>query len=180
MSTRPCFPSSSPHTVCSFRNAWTNPLFRWWSNQALISVLTVWIIRYAVGFGKLALNEARTISANLVAVSNHTSPTRMLVLKDQNIALQLARAYLALDRDIWPNPSHIDLYRRTGNIIHEVVHTGKLAEKSLWDFSDVYFWEMLRQVANKEQQEDMDRMAQSAMEKTQSGDTATNDQGPDS
>ena len=104
-----------------------------------------------MAFGKLDLDDAQSISANLVAVPGSKSAGQLLCLEDQDIALVLARAYLAMDRDVWSNPAHIDFYRRTGEIIRDAIRTGKMVEAGLWELSDVEIWESLWEVASEDQ-----------------------------
>ena len=115
-------------------------------------------MRDAVACGKLILGDAQRISASLVSVPGPRSPRRLLALVDRNIALTLARAYLAMDRDVWSNPAHIDLYRRTGEIIRDAVSKGKIATTTLWELSDVDFWKKLWDVADEEQRRSMTNM----------------------
>ena len=112
-------------------------------------------LRDTVAFGKLALSDAQKISSSLRAVPDPHTPQRILALTDHSLALILARSYLAMDRDIWSNPSHTDLYRRTGAIIRDVIEKGKMSDASLWQGSDVQFWEALRTAANEEQRASM-------------------------
>ena len=116
-------------------------------------------LRDAAGFGKLELSEARSISDSVVVFPGAEEPPRpLLCLADTDSALVLGRSYLAMDRDVWSNPMHVDLYRRTGEIIRDVVARGGLSRESLWEMSDASFWEALRGAATPEQRRDMEDM----------------------
>ncbi|GAB1316875.1 Putative hd domain-containing protein [Madurella fahalii] len=105
-------------------------------------------LRDAVGFGKLAAEDARRVFREVVAFPGPESPGRILVLEDLELALRLARAYLACDRDVWSNPRHIDMYQRAGKLIGAAVRNGVIAEATLWSMSDGNFWEALRSVTD--------------------------------
>ena len=102
-------------------------------------------LRDAVGFGKLPIEEVRQIFASLRAYPDANSPNRILVMQsDEQLALKFARAYLAIDRDVWSNPANIDMYKRAGQVIGDAVRSGALDEEDLWRLSDEEFWEALR------------------------------------
>lgn len=105
-------------------------------------------LRDAAAFGKLALKDVQRIFASLKAFPDASSPRRLLVLEDEQLALTLARAYLATDRDVWSNRAHIDLYQRTGQLIGDIVRRGAVKEEVLWNLSDTEFWELLRGAAD--------------------------------
>ncbi|KAI0470732.1 hypothetical protein GGR56DRAFT_660303 [Xylariaceae sp. FL0804] len=103
-------------------------------------------LRDAVGFGKLALADARRVLAALRACpdARDTSPRRVLALRDRDAALMLARAYMACDRDVWGNPGHGDVYARTAELMASAIRGGLVREAELWELSDRAFWERLR------------------------------------
>lgn len=115
-------------------------------------------LRDAVGFGNLSLDDARSVINSLKAAPSPTSPKRLLVLQDAQLALSLARAYMACDRDVWGNPAHGDLYIRTANLMKTVIRNGSVEEEELWTLSDDEFWAKMRQAADTEGQAAMDRL----------------------
>ncbi|KAI0123657.1 hypothetical protein BJ170DRAFT_90705 [Xylariales sp. AK1849] len=115
-------------------------------------------LRDAVGFGNISLDDAQRILASLRALPSATSPHRLLVLQDAELALVLARAYMACDRDVWGNPAHGDLYTRTANLMRTLIRGGSVQEADLWTLSDEAFWAKMRQAADLEGQEAMDRL----------------------
>ena len=110
-------------------------------------------LRDAVGFEKLPLEDVRRAFRDLKAFPDASSPGRLLVLSDADLALKLARAYLAADRDVWSNRAHADMYSRTGQLIKDMVSRGSIMEETLWMVSDKEFWELLRNAANPEELE---------------------------
>jgi HD superfamily phosphohydrolase len=104
-------------------------------------------LRDAVGFGKLPLEEVQRLYAALKAFPDASNPQRIFMLEDQQLALALARAYLEIDRDVWSNPAHIDMYKRTGKLIGDMVRRGSVNDEDLWKLSDEEFWELLRGAA---------------------------------
>lgn len=115
-------------------------------------------LRDAAAFGKLALKDVQQIFATLKAFSDAYSPSRLLVLEDEQLALILARAYLATDRDVWSNRAHIDLYQRTGQLIGDMIRRGAVKEKVLWTLSDQEFWQLLRSAADPNELDAMKRL----------------------
>ncbi|BCS25496.1 uncharacterized protein APUU_50207S [Aspergillus puulaauensis] len=107
-------------------------------------------LRDSVGFGKLELHDARRVFSSVRAFPDVSHPTRLLVLDDVDLSLRLARAYLEADRDVWSNRAHIDMYRRTGQVIGDIIKQGGIKEEELWKCSDQEFWELLRSVAGEE------------------------------
>ncbi|PTU19090.1 hypothetical protein P175DRAFT_0502597 [Aspergillus ochraceoroseus IBT 24754] len=107
-------------------------------------------LRDTVGCDKLPLPRAREIFASLVAFPDVSHAGRLLVLKDAELALSLARAYLAMDRDVWSNRANVDMYARTGRVIATVINQGCIDEEQLWKLSDDDFWALLRKVADPE------------------------------
>ena len=101
-------------------------------------------LRDSVSFGRLELSEAQEILASLKAHPDATSPQRLLVLRDKELALKLSRAYMTVDRDVWSNPAHVDMARRAGELIGAMVRDGRLKEEDLWNEADQEFWERLR------------------------------------
>jgi HD superfamily phosphohydrolase len=117
-------------------------------------------LRDAVVFGKLSAEDAKRIVDSLIAHPDPlSSPERMLVLKDGDLGLILARSYLACDRDVWSNPAHVDMARRVGDLIGAMVRDGRLSEDVLWcEGGDKEFWEMMRRLADDEGKREMDRL----------------------
>ncbi|KAL4797551.1 hypothetical protein BDV19DRAFT_359075 [Aspergillus venezuelensis] len=115
-------------------------------------------LRDAVSFGKITIEDARRVVGSLKAFPSATATSRLLVLDDPGIALDLSRAYIAADNDVWSNPAHIDMYERTGKVIRELVEAGTVDDKVLWQVSDEDFWALLRRVANPEQLESIKRL----------------------
>lgn len=100
-------------------------------------------IRDAVAFKKLSLNDARTVVASLAAFPSPSDPRRLLTLKDPDIALALARAYTACDKDVWSSPDQVDMYGKAGALIRDAIDSGRLPEQKLWEEDDA-FWASLR------------------------------------
>ncbi|KAM0815607.1 hypothetical protein AB5N19_01406 [Seiridium cardinale] len=115
-------------------------------------------LRDAVGFGQLGLKDAQEVIATLTAVPSPTSPNRLLVLPDAQLALRLARAYMACDKEVWGNTAHGDLYIRTANLMKTFIGNGSVKEEELWTLSDAAFWAKMRQAAGAEDQKAMDRL----------------------
>ncbi|KAK8049395.1 phosphoribosylamidoimidazole-succinocarboxamidesynthase [Apiospora phragmitis] len=115
-------------------------------------------LRDVVGLQHMALADARRVIASLKAWPSVDDDGRYLVLQDQELALALARAYAACDRDVWGNPSHGDLYTRTAGLMKSLIHQGAVQEAELWTLSDEEFWARMRGAANPEQQAAMDRL----------------------
>jgi HD superfamily phosphohydrolase len=122
-------------------------------------------LRDAVSFGKLELGDAQRVFAALKAFPDASSGRRLLVLEEDQLALTLARAYLASDRDVWSNKAHIDMYRRTGQLIGEMVRRGVVKEEALWSLSDEEFWELLRSAADPNGLEAMKRLESEGLPK---------------
>ncbi|QKX56915.1 uncharacterized protein TRUGW13939_04023 [Talaromyces rugulosus] len=122
-------------------------------------------LRDAVGFKKLELKDAKRIFAALKAFPDVSSTRRLLVLEEEQLALALARVYLATDRDVWSNKAHIDMYRRTGQLIGEIIGKGSVKEESLWSLSDQEFWELLRSAADANGLETMNRLQSEGLPK---------------
>ncbi|KAH8684579.1 hypothetical protein BGZ60DRAFT_397871 [Tricladium varicosporioides] len=108
-------------------------------------------LRDAVGFGKLSVDEVQEIFKSLKVFPDVDSGKRLLVLQDKELALKLARAYCAIDRDVWSNRANIDMYRRTGKLIGDIMKRGAVQDDELWILSDVEFWERLRVEAGAEE-----------------------------
>ncbi|KAK4113043.1 hypothetical protein N656DRAFT_778559 [Canariomyces notabilis] len=116
-------------------------------------------LRDAVGFGKLDLQDARRVYTSVMAYPDATtSPHRMLVLTDRDLAMTLARAYLAVDRDVWSNPAHISVYQRAGRVIGDAIRSGVVRESDLWGLSDREFWKVLREATDEVGKESMRRL----------------------
>lgn len=122
-------------------------------------------LRDAAAFGKLALKDVQRIFTALKAFPDASSLHRLLVLEDEQLALTLARAYLATDRDVWSNRAHISLYQRTGQLIGDIVRRGAVKEEVLWTLSDQDFWELLRSVADPNELEKLKRLESEALPK---------------
>lgn len=116
-------------------------------------------LRDVVGLGHVGLEDARRLVASaLRALPSATSPHRLLVLQDQRLALLLARGYMACDRDVWGNPAHGDLYTRTAELMKSLIQGGGVREEELWTLSDEEFWAKMRQAADAQGREAMDRL----------------------
>ncbi|KAI0879781.1 uncharacterized protein GGS22DRAFT_176788 [Annulohypoxylon maeteangense] len=120
-------------------------------------------LRDAVGFGSLSLEEARRIIACLDVCPDATSPDRLIVLRDPEIALSLANGYMRCDRDVWGNPSHGSLYTRTAELMRSSIRSGGVREDDLWRLSDEQFWAEMRKVVDSKGQEAMDRLESEAL-----------------
>ncbi|KAJ5894571.1 hypothetical protein N7495_006262 [Penicillium taxi] len=107
-------------------------------------------LRDTVAFEKLGLKDAQQVFATVKAFPSASLPHRLLVLEDPQLALTLARAYLAADRDVWSNRAHVDIYKRTGQVIRDLVEQGFVKEETLWSQSDQDFWALLRREATPE------------------------------
>jgi HD superfamily phosphohydrolase len=117
-------------------------------------------LRDSVSFGKLSKDAACGVFVSLTAYPSVSSPDRFLVLHDESLALELARGYLASDRDVWSNPSHVDMCRRTGQLIGDMVRSGAVPEDDLWRLSDKQFWAILRESADLSGREILDSLEQ--------------------
>lgn len=117
-------------------------------------------LRDSVAFEKMSREDASKIFQSLSAYPNSDSPSRLLVITDENLALVLARAYLASDRDVWSNPAHVDMYRRLGQVIGDQVRAGTIPEAELWRLSDSQFWDTLRANASPEERKILDHLEQ--------------------
>ncbi|KAK8089246.1 metal dependent phosphohydrolase [Apiospora hydei] len=118
-------------------------------------------LRDVVGLGHMMLADAQRVIASLRAWPSADSPGRYLVLQDEDqapLALALARAYAACDRDVWGNPSHGDLYTRTAGLMKSLLQQDTMQEAELWTLSDEAFWARMRGAASPEQQAAMDRL----------------------
>ncbi|KAH7311390.1 hypothetical protein B0I35DRAFT_438005 [Stachybotrys elegans] len=110
-------------------------------------------VRDSVAFEKLPLQDARDILASIRSYPAAESPDRFLVSHDPALALQLSRAYLASDRDVWSNPAHVDVSNKIGQLIGDLVRSGKIAESILWTVSDREFWQILHDAADAQGRE---------------------------
>ena len=115
-------------------------------------------LRDIVGLGHVSLEDAQRLVASLKALPSPTSPHRLLVLQDQQLALLFARGYMACDRDVWGNPAHGDLYTRTAELMRSMIRGGSVQEDELWSLSDEEFWAKMRQAADSEGKKAMDRL----------------------
>ena len=114
-------------------------------------------LRDAVAFGKMPLSEAQDVFHTFAAFPDVDSPSRLMVLSDVSLALRLSRAYIECDRDVWCNPSHIDMYKRTGQIIRDLVEQGKVSDDDLW-CPDDEFWALLRSASDAEGLKELERL----------------------
>ncbi|KNG82099.1 hypothetical protein ANOM_010142 [Aspergillus nomiae NRRL 13137] len=101
-------------------------------------------LRGAVAFGKLAIEDARRVYDSFTAFPDASSPRRLLVLQEVDLAMAYARAYAECDRDVWCNPAHAVMSRKIGQLIGDLVQRGLLKEEVLWSLSDREFWELLK------------------------------------
>ncbi len=108
-------------------------------------------LRDALAFGKLNLEQAQKIIKSLRAHPDADTPRRILVMEDEEDAIILARAYMATDAAVWSNPAHLEVYRKTGKLIGDVIRRGAIGEASLWTLSDADFWELLWNVADEDE-----------------------------
>lgn len=115
-------------------------------------------LRDSLAFGKFSLEKIHQVFDSLKAAPDPVSPHRLLVLDSPQLALELARAYLATDRDVWSNRSHADIYKRTGRIIKELVESRRVKEEALWALSDADFWTLMRREATPEILSELDRL----------------------
>ncbi|KAA8645616.1 hypothetical protein EYZ11_003481 [Aspergillus tanneri] len=115
-------------------------------------------LRDTLIFGKLSLVEVRGVFDSLTAFPSENSPDRLLTLSDPKLALSLARAYIAVDREVWCNEAHVDMYRQTGQLIGDMVRRGVIEEEVVWKLSDQDFWQLLRSKADQKGREVMDRL----------------------
>ncbi|OOQ84063.1 phosphoribosyl-aminoimidazole-succinocarboxamide synthase [Penicillium brasilianum] len=115
-------------------------------------------LRDALAFDKFSLKYIQEVFHSLKAVPHSTSPNRILALEDPQLALALARSYLATDRDVWSNRSHANIYKRTGRVIKELVQSGRVKEEALWKLSDEDFWALLRREAPPEILRELDKL----------------------
>ena len=115
-------------------------------------------LRDIFGLGHARLDETQRIVASLKALPDPSSPHRLLVLQDQELALLLARGYMACDRDVWGNPAHGDLYTRTAELMASLIKGGGVQEEELWTLSDEAFWARMRQETDDEGRRAMDRL----------------------
>ncbi|KAI5928323.1 hypothetical protein F4810DRAFT_189833 [Camillea tinctor] len=115
-------------------------------------------LRDAVGFGALSLEDAQRVMASLMAFPDPAAANRLLVIRDQEVALTLAKAYMACDRDVWGNPQHGSLYTKTAELMRSSIRSGRVQEEELWSLSDEEFWEKMRRVLDANGQEAMKRL----------------------
>ncbi|KAI2465375.1 hypothetical protein F4781DRAFT_409722 [Annulohypoxylon bovei var. microspora] len=115
-------------------------------------------LRDAVGFGAISLEDARRVIDSLRVFPDAASPGRLIVLRDQEVALSLAEGYMRCDRDVWGNPSHGSLYTRTAELMRSSIRGGGVREEDLWRLSDEEFWAEMRKVVDSRGQEAMDRL----------------------
>ncbi|KAJ5086060.1 hypothetical protein N7532_010831 [Penicillium argentinense] len=115
-------------------------------------------LRDALAFEKLGLEEVQSVFRSLKAFPSASSPERLLVLEDAQLALVLSRAYIATDRDVWSHRSQADLSKRTGQVIGDLVNSGRVKEEALWNSSDEEFWALLRRQATPEILHEMNRL----------------------
>ncbi|KAK1143682.1 hypothetical protein N8T08_006082 [Aspergillus melleus] len=97
----------------------------------------------------LTHEKAIQVYETVTAYPDATSPDRILTLADPQLALALARAYIATDQDVWCNPVHLDMYRRVGQVIGDLVRRKILDRDLLYKYPDVEFWRYLAATAEK-------------------------------
>ncbi|KAJ0424959.1 hypothetical protein BJY00DRAFT_226678 [Aspergillus carlsbadensis] len=107
-------------------------------------------LRDTVALGELSVEQARGVLRALHAVPNARDPSRILVLRDAEVALGFSRAYIAADAALWGNSAHGDMYRRLAGVIRNVIRQGLVQEEALWTLSDKEFWDLMRSVASEE------------------------------
>ncbi|RAK76714.1 metal dependent phosphohydrolase [Aspergillus fijiensis CBS 313.89] len=107
-------------------------------------------LRDGLAFGKLTQDRVRELLRCLRAFPYPTARNRILVLEHRRVALGFARAYLQIDQEVWSNPAHADMYKRTGRLIGDLVRQGKMPEEVLWTLSDEEFWALLLRLADAE------------------------------
>lgn len=100
-------------------------------------------IRDALAFERLSVAESHAVVSSLAAYPSPSDPKRLLVLREPEAALALARAYTACDRYVWSSPDQVDMYCKAGSLIREAVNSGRIPEDKLWEEDDA-FWERLR------------------------------------
>jgi HD superfamily phosphohydrolase len=112
-------------------------------------------IRDAVAFGNLSLEDARKVVDSLVAYPDPESPERLLVLTDAEMAVRLARAYLASDKNVYSSPEQVAMYRTCGLLIGDAIRRGAIQDEQLWTLSDELFWETLCKAVDEEGRESL-------------------------
>ncbi|KAI9043575.1 uncharacterized protein KD926_003345 [Aspergillus affinis] len=98
----------------------------------------------------LTREKARQVYETVTAYPDATSPNRILTLSDPQLALALARAYIATDEDVWCNLVHLDMYRRVGQVIGDLVRREILDPDLLYKYPDAQFWKYLAEAAEKD------------------------------
>lgn len=126
-------------------------------------------LRDVVGFEKLRLQETREIIRGLSVYPAVESSERVFVLRDEELALKLARAYQLVDRDVWSNPRNIGMYVRAGGVIGDAVRRGQVDEGLLWRVSDEEFWEVLRVVMDEAGRDVMRALEEECQSETEEG-----------
>ncbi|KAL2840655.1 hypothetical protein BJY01DRAFT_218186 [Aspergillus pseudoustus] len=108
-------------------------------------------LRDTVALGKLSVDDARGVLESLRAYpsADASHPERILVLRDTELALRFARAYIAADAAVWSNRAHADMYARLAGVIGNVVRGGLVEEEALWRLSDREFWDAMKGVASE-------------------------------
>ncbi len=109
-------------------------------------------LRDAFVFGMLRKRDVDRILSTLRAHPDVVSQDRMLVMRGPKAAHLLAKAYMDVDQAVWSNPAHIDLYKRSGKLIGDMVRRGAIPEEKLWSLSDNDFWAELRKAADGNEQ----------------------------
>lgn len=88
----------------------------------------------------LRLTEAQQIYQNLTAVPDPTSSDRTLAIPDPQLALKLARGYIATDEVLWCNAVYLDLYRAFGQAIAKTLRNQVAWKQSLWTLPEKDLW----------------------------------------
>ncbi|RAL10536.1 uncharacterized protein BO97DRAFT_406794 [Aspergillus homomorphus CBS 101889] len=107
-------------------------------------------LRDGLAFGKLDQDRVCELLLCLRAFPNPTAKNRILVLENRRVALWFARVYIQIDQEVWSNPAHADMYRRTGKLIGDLVRGGLMSEETLWKLSDQEFWGLLLRLADSD------------------------------
>ncbi|BEI80062.1 hypothetical protein CcaverHIS002_0105910 [Cutaneotrichosporon cavernicola] len=114
-------------------------------------------LRDTVAFQHLDIEIAKAIFADVSAFPGVNANNRCLALSIPDLALALARAYIATDAGVWCNPAHTDMYLRAGALIRNLVADGRLAEADLW-LDDEAFWASMRAACDDDGRREMDAL----------------------
>lgn len=120
-------------------------------------------LRDMVRPGHLGPAYIRELLAHLVPYPDASAEDRLFVMNDVQAAETLAREYMAADRDMWSNPAHIEMYRRTGQLIGTIIRRGGVKEEQLWSLSDKELWEALHKEGTDDQREVMKNLEENGL-----------------